>query len=204
MGRAWRGTIITFSSSISPFQINDGKKCSLQQHHIIAFSIFIRAETTQFKASLTLNKNTRTQQHALPPDSSLHIFFPSGQMQGNCKIWGAHPNAPLFAYQWWGWCPCLLKPNWLWNVCSLLNDILTAYDETIVAQQSDREWLCFILSAGGPSGPGQQQHHWALYQTIHIMASFNERQPACSCSASTPLEYRTIFWCKWLSTKSFY
>lgn len=131
-------------------------------------------------------------------------FFPSGQMQGNCKIWGAHPNAPLFAYQWWGWCPCLLKPNWLWNVCSLLNDILTAYDETIVAQQSDREWLCFILSAGGPSGPGQQQHHWALYQTRHIMASFNERRPACSCSASTPLEYRTIFWCKWLSTKSFY
>lgn len=54
-------------------------------------------------------------------------------MQGNCKIWAAEPSTPLFAYQWWGRGSCLLKPKWVWNVCSLLNDILTTYDETFTA-----------------------------------------------------------------------
>lgn len=64
-------------------------------------------------------------------------------VQGNCKTRGAEPNTPLFAYQWWGWGSCLLKPKWVWNVCSLLNDILTAYDETLLSQQSDRVRLYF-------------------------------------------------------------
>lgn len=118
--------------------------------------------------SLTFNKKslvveaTHASNPLMPPRCLSQIDRGVKQgVRGNCKTWGARAKHSTVCLPMMGMgVLCLLKPKRVWNVCSLLNHILTAYDESL-SQRSDSVWLC---------PPVQSQDLQARYSSITVFS----------------------------------